>query len=61
MSIDLPGPGQYTAKTSFGKAPKYSFGLKNEKSKELYSAREIPGPGNYTPNFNKLYKNVSYS
>jgi hypothetical protein len=58
---EMPGPGQYSSNTALGKAPKYSFGIRNEKSKEHSSFRDIPGPGNYNPDFNKKYKNVSYS
>ena len=58
---EMPGPGQYSSTSRLGKAPKYSFGLKNPNSKEMFSGKDTPGPGNYNPEYKKIYKNVSYS
>jgi hypothetical protein len=58
-SKEIPGPGQYNSLSFIGKAPKYSISGRNEldTSKNAIS----PGPGNYSPKYNSLYKSYSYS
>ena len=58
--FSIPGPGQYNLKGAIGQAPKYTISSKSgniDTSKYVVS----PGPGNYTPKYNTLFKNVSYS
>jgi hypothetical protein len=55
-----PGPGQYQLGGNLGNGPKYSMALKTgyfDPTKTVVS----PGPGNYTPNYYKQFKNLSYT
>ncbi len=56
---NVPGPGQYEHKSRLGEAPKFSISSKAgiDSSKYVVS----PGPGIYTPKYNYMYKNLSYS
>jgi hypothetical protein len=58
--LDMPGPGAYNPGSAIGKGPKYSM---SSKSGQLDMAKGAvsPGPGNYTPKFNVMYKSLSYS
>lgn len=51
---NTPGVGQYTLSSGFGQGPKYSLRPKTyyDEAKNLNG----PGPGNYNPNFNSVYR-----
>jgi hypothetical protein len=57
---NTPGPGQYNLSSRLGESPKYTMSTKAgalDMSKFVCS----PGPGNYNPNFNSMFKSYSYS
>lgn len=56
----IPGPGQYTVSSTFGRGPKYSIASKSGYL-DLNTFIESPGPANYSPKYNYLFKNFSYS
>ena len=55
--LNVPGPGNYTAKTYTGKdLPSYSMGAHMNYSPERKEQAFKPGPGNYSPEGNKIKK-----
>ncbi len=55
-----PGAGEYTIPTKIGDGPKYSMLSKGD---QLYPSKNIisPGPAVYTPNYDAIRKNLSFS
>eukprot|EP00350_Pseudokeronopsis_sp_OXSARD2_P004699 CAMPEP_0170553386 /NCGR_PEP_ID=MMETSP0211-20121228/11201_1 /TAXON_ID=311385 /ORGANISM="Pseudokeronopsis sp., Strain OXSARD2" /LENGTH=133 /DNA_ID=CAMNT_0010861673 /DNA_START=147 /DNA_END=549 /DNA_ORIENTATION=+ len=58
--IKNPGPGEYKVPEKSVEGPQYHFGLKNSSSLINFSAKEIPGPGQYTPQ-QEIFTTVGYS
>ena len=60
MDKSIPGPGQYNIPDKGIEGPKYPIGLKTNASEALFSAKEVPGPGAYTPCSN-AFSTVAFS
>ena len=58
---NLPGPGQYNLSSKLGEGPKFSMSTKTLNIADPAKYIVSPGPGNYSPNFNNLFRNFSYS
>ena len=60
MNKSVPGPGSYTIPEKIVEGPKYVMGMKTIASESLFSGKDVPGPGLYTPNSN-AFSTIAFS
>jgi hypothetical protein len=52
-TTNVPGPGTYSERTFVGEGPKINMG---SRMSDVATKLVVPGPGSYSPSFNKLIK-----